>query len=256
MKEEITEFALYIWLIIKKFVIRILVPIGILDLLSRFGIIRVEIPAFIYWLIACIGLICVSFLLYKEQQKEVALGKGIIKLKRQAKIAISLTDSNKFSYILDDTGIALIRRELPCGNIILHTKLVNTSATNAEILSIKGRFNTHDLWFVDFQSLARDKDQKDLLFPISLLSHEKIFVDLIFPVEANPSLNQAQIKDRLVKHQSKETKLEYDIQAEYRDATGKTRSAWFKDKISTERLIELYLQKFHELEKMIASFRK
>jgi hypothetical protein len=256
LKEEIIEFALYVGLVIKKFVIWILIPGGVLGLLFLFRIIRTEIPSFVFWLIGCIGLVCASFKIYKEQQKAVPPGKDIIKLKRQARISISLVDSNKFSYLLNDAGIALIRRELSRGTIILHTKLINTSAADAEILSIKGEIYPHDLWYVDYQSIARDNDQRELAFPKHLPSHEKLFGDLFFPVGPNPTLNQAQIKDRLIKHQKKEVKLKFRIRLEFRDATEKTRSIWFTDKISSERLIEMYLQRLHELEDMVASFHR
>lgn len=256
IKEKIIEFALYFWLIIKESVIWILVPGGILSLLLLFRIIKSEIPSLVFWLIGFIGIVCGSFKIYKEQQKEVPPGKDIIKLKRQARVSVSLIDSNKFGYRVDEGGMALLRRELPSGTVILHTEILNTSASDAEILSIKGEFYPHDLWYVDYQSFAQDNDQNELIFPRRLPSHEKLFGDLFFPVAPNPTLNQAQIKDRLLRHQKKEVKLKFRIHLEFRDATEKTRSIWLKDKISAERLIEMYLKKLHELEGMITSFHR
>jgi hypothetical protein len=256
LRERIVEFALYVGLIIKEFIKWILIPGGILGLLFLFRIIKIEIPSFIFWLIGCIGLVCASYRIYKVQQKEVPPGKDIIKLKRQARVSVSLVDSNKFGYLLDEGGIALVLRALPVGTVILHTKILNTGPSDAEILSIKGEFYPHDLWFVDYQSLAQDNNQNELIFPRRLPSHDRLFGDLFFPVKPNPTLNQAQIKDRLLKHQKKEVKLKFRLHLEFRDATEKTHSIWLEDKISSERLIEMYLKKLHELEGMIASFHR
>lgn len=247
MKEELEEFGLYVWLIIKKLILWLSGVFVVLEVINRVHSLKIRFPAYLFWLIGCVGLIWAGFRIYKEQLKSVPLGKELIKVRRAPKISLVLVEGNQFSYLLPDWAVTDMMRKLPRGTVKLHLKALNDGYSDVEVLSITGNAAYHDLLYVDSQDGVFNNEMRPIQFPFTLRAHDKWLGDLVFPIKPMATLNEAQIRDRLSKPQAD---LRLSVWLEFHDASNKTRRVALHKSISPESLVEMYKKRLDEYEEL------
>lgn len=250
MNELRKKFWSFIRLLIKRWVLWLIYYGGLLSAIFTFRILKIEIPSYVFWIIAFIGLFWASFKVYKELVDKIPIHD--IDLKKKPKISIELFEGNQYTYTLakDINTFDDIEKDektplVPRAFLKLNIRISNKEMIELDILSIDVGYDEYGSPF-DFGAPDEPKyrDAEEIKFPLNLGLDGVFLCEIQNIVRKHIVLNNAQFAARLAHIDKDKPYIKAEINVEARGPTGKIYKFPFFYKVTTRPLVDLYISKW------------
>jgi len=208
VSETIKGLWSFIKLLLNKWIIWLSFVLFVIGILFERILDIKEIPSYIFWILACIGLFWASFQVYKKlyidyervQKKYTDLKKSIFETSNEAivkpELTINLLEGNEYTYSISEMGTTRKKFEdihlTPDAFVGLHFRILNSGTTDLDIISIEAKYEYHETpWSFWPPQILKEKGE-EIHFPKHLNVDEILLCNLINPVRVFGQLNDAQ----------------------------------------------------------------
>lgn len=245
MSETIKILWSFIKRLLKKWIIWLSLVFFVIGVLFKFVLHIEEIPSYIFWILAFVGLFWASFRVYIEQQKN----SGVL-VEGKPEISITLLEGNEYKYSLSES--AFYREKVgadyltPDASIELHFRILNKGTIDMDIISINADYEEYDLPWQFYPPDKLKEKGNELCFPKHLNVNDILLCDINNNISVRSILNDAQFAARLVKINKKSTCIKGKVIVESRDSTGKIRKFFLSFDVALRPLMDLYINKWQE----------
>lgn len=251
MNELRKKFWSFIRLLIKRWVLLLIYYGGLISAIFAFRILKIEMPSYVFWIIAFIGLFWASFKVYKELVDKIPIHD--IDLKKKPKISIELFEGNQYAYTLakdintlrDDIEKGKKTPLVPRAFLKLNIRISNKETIGLDILSIDVGYDEYGSPFsIDPSDEPKYRDAEEIKFPLNLGLNGVFLCEIQTIVRKRPVLNNAQFAARLAHIDKDKPYINVEINVEARGPTGKIYMFPFFYKVATRPLVDLYISKW------------
>lgn len=247
MKEIIKKLFIFIRLLLKRWILLVVYYGSLIGVIVTLGKLKIDIPSFIFWILAFIGLFWASFRIYLELLKEMPIPYG----EQKPNLSIDLIEGNEYVFNLMDasrtvTTDSSVSYFIKQASIELKIRISNNSSMDLDIILIEPYYKTLGSNWDALSSFPPQEKTKNIEFPRRLKKTEILLCNVRNIIEPSILLNNAQFASRLAKMDKNITETELEIIVEARDLKGNIHKFSNKTKISTRQLIDLYLDKWQE----------
>lgn len=237
----------FIKLLIKRWVLLLFFYGSLIGAIFTFRILNIEVPSYVFWILALIGLFWASYKVYLEQLKKIPSVES--DFEQRSELSIEFLEGNEYKYQLGKKCYLRDGQDyaLKEASIELHTRISNTGTTDLDIISIEPYYPIEDsIWGISPLSIIKEKDSQRISYPRHLSVQDILLCDIKNKIEPSISLNNAQFASRLGTINKDTINIDLKIIIEARDPAGKIHKFSIPTKVSSKQLIDLYLSKWQK----------
>lgn len=243
----------FIKLLIKRWVLLLIFYGSLIGAIFTFGIFNIEVPSYVFWILALIGLFWASYRVYRNlsiDYLELQKSSGVL-LEVKPELSITLLEGNEYKYSLSKRATS--REKVgydyltPDASIDLHFRILNKGTVDLDIISIEASYEDYGIpW--QFHPPDKPKEKgNELCFPMHLNVDDILLCDINNDIRVSLIFNDAQFAARLVEIRKNSTCAGGEIIVEARDSTGEILKFPLLFDVALKPLMDLYINKWQEI---------
>lgn len=243
----------FIKLLIKRWVLLLIFYGSLIGAFFTFGIFNIEVPSYVFWILALIGLFWASYRVYRNlsiDYLELQKSSGVL-LEVKPELSITLLEGNEYKYSLSKRASS--REKVgydyltPDASIELHFRILNKGTVDLDIISIEASYEDYGIpW--QFHPPDKPKEKgNELCFPMHLSVDDILLCDINNDIGVSLIFNDAQFAARLLKINKNSTCARGEVIVEARDSTGEIHEFPLLFDAALKPLMDLYINKWQEI---------